>query len=375
MRHSKAALAVVAMAGALALGAAAQMMGRIQGTVKDDHGKPWPGVTVVISSTQTGTKYTLKTNKDGKYLQMGVQPGVYTLTFETEKYPPQSMQVKVDPGSTITKDVDFQKLLEANPGYEKAIQKEKAEKAQFAKLKKHFDAGRKAMVQVDALRKQLNSEPASQQAQTKQQIAQLSQTAITELSAAEQAAGPTNSNLPTIVGNLALAYEAAGEHAKAAASFTKAAQMQPTNTGFLLGAATNLAYEGKMQEASANCTKVQSVSPPNAATCWRNLGVVLYNTGKLKDAVVPLKKATQANPSDPDTWYLLASALMNTMQSKMVNGKLTAVIPPGTVNAYEQYLKLAPNGPQAPAAKQALMALKQLGAGVDTKFIAPKDKH
>ena len=77
----------------------------------------------------------------------------------------------------------------------------------------------------------------------------------------------------------------------------------------------------------------------------------------------------KADPSNADTWYLLGSALMNTMQSKMVNGKLTAVVAPGTVEAYQKYLTIAPNGPHAGDAKQALQVLQQLGAGVDTKFI------
>ena len=110
------------------------------------------------------------------------------------------------------------------------------------------------------------------------------------------------------------------------------------------------------------------------AVCWRNLGVVLYNTNQLKDAVTPLQKATQADPANAPTWFLLGNALMNTMQSKMVNGKLTAVVNPGTVEAYQKYLELAPNGPEAAQAKQTLQVLQQLGAGVDTKFIAPKKK-
>jgi tetratricopeptide (TPR) repeat protein len=369
MRHWKAMMVVVVMAGALAVAAAAQMMGRISGKVTDENGKPWPGVTVVISNPDTGSKFTVKTDSKGEYLQMGVTPGAYKITFETQKYPPQEFNIQVQAGGHAVKDLDFKKLLEQNPQYQAAIKKQKAEKAKFAKLKQHFEAGRKAMDQINALNKQLYSQPAAQQAQTKQQIAQLSQTAITELSAAEKVAGPTNTNLPTIVGNLALAYQAAGKHAEAAQTFEKAAQMQPTNSGYLLGAATNLAYQGKIQEAGADCDKVTALSAPDGATCWRNLGVVLYNTNKLKDAVGPLQKAVKADPSNADTWYLLGSALMNTMQSKMVNGKLTAVVAPGTVEAYQKYLTIAPNGPHAGEAKQALQVLKQLGAGVDTKFI------
>jgi tetratricopeptide (TPR) repeat protein len=376
MRHWKTALTAIIVAGALAVAAAAQSMGRINGTVKDDNGNPYPGVTVVIHSDDTGTTFNATTDADGHYSQMGVAAGIYTITFETDKFSPQVFKVRVQGGSTLTQDLDFKALIAKNPQYAEAMKKQAAAKEQFSQLKVHFEAGRKALSQIDALRQQMASQPAAQQDQTKQQISTLAQTAITELSAAQKIAGEKNSNLPTIVGNLALAYEAGGKHAEAADAFSQAAQLDPTNPNYLLGAATNLAYGGKIQDASADCDKVTTLSAPTGATCWRNIGVVLYNTNQLKDAVVPLQKATQADPTNADTWFLLGNALMNTMQSKMVDGKLTAIVNPGTVEAYQKYLQLAPNGPQAEQTKQTLLVLQQLGAGVDTKFIAPpKKKH
>jgi tetratricopeptide (TPR) repeat protein len=377
MRHWKLALTAVVVAGMMAVAAAAQATGRVSGTVKDENGNPWPGVTVVVQSSDTGTKYTLTTDKKGKYMQMGVMPGIYTITFETKKFPDQVFKVRVEGGAELTQNIDFKELLAKNPGYLEAMKKQAAAKKQFAQLKQYFEAGRKAMDQIHALQAQMDTQPAAQQAQTQQQILQLSQTAITSLTQAQQVAGPTNSNLPVIIGNLALAYQDAGQHDKAADAFVKAAQLEPTNPNYLLGAATNLAYSGKIQEASADCDKIAPISATTVGTCWRNLGVVLYNTNQLQAAVTPLQKATQANPNDADAWFLLGNALMNTMQSKMVNGKLTAVVAPGTVEAFQKYLELAPNGPEAAQAKQSLMALQQLGAGVNTKFISPgsKKKH
>ncbi|MDE3136858.1 MAG: carboxypeptidase regulatory-like domain-containing protein [Acidobacteriota bacterium] len=369
-------MAAILVAGTLAVAAAAQSMGRISGSVKDENGNPWPGVTVVIHSDDTGATFNVTTDAKGQYSQMGVAAGIYTITFQTDKFAPQVFRVRVEGGGTLTQDVDFKALIAKNPQYAEAVKKQEAAKQKFTELKVHFAAGRKALSQIDALRQQMGSQPAAQQEQSKQQIAQLSQTAVTELSAAQKIAGPKDSNLPTIVGNLALAYEAAGKHAEAADSFTQAAQLDPTNPNYLLGAATNLAYGGKLQDASADCEKVAALAAPTGATCWRNIGVVLYNTNQLKDAVVPLQKATQADPTNADNWFLLGNALMNTMQSKMVDGKLTAIVNPGTVEAYQKYLQLAPNGPQAEQAKQTLQVLQQLGAGVDTKFIAPpKKKH
>jgi tetratricopeptide (TPR) repeat protein len=358
MRHWKTALAAIVVAGALAVAAAAQSMGRVNGTVKDENGNPWPGVTVVIHSDDTGTTFNATTDAKGQYSQMGVAAGIYTVTFQSDKFAPQVFRVRVEGGGTLTQDLDFKALIAKHPEYAEAVKKQEAAKQKFSELKVHFEAGRKALSQIDALRQQMASQPADQKTQSQQQIAQLSQTAITELSQAQTIAGPKSSNLPTIVGNLALAYEAAGKHPEAADAFSQAAQLDPTNPNYLLGAATNLAYAGKIQDAGADCEKVTTLAAPTGATCWRNIGVVLYNTNQLKDAVVPLQKATQADPSNADTWFLLGNALMNTMQSKMVDGKLTAIVNPGTVEA-----------------KQTLQVLQQLGAGVDTKFTAPKKKH
>jgi tetratricopeptide (TPR) repeat protein len=374
MRRWITTLAIMAVAGAMAVAAAAQTMGRINGKVLDENGNPWPGVTVVIHSEETGSTFTAKTNDKGEYSQMGVPQGIYTITFETDKFPEQVFRVRVAGGGTLNQDLSFKDLLAKNPKYLEAMKKQAAAKKEFAELKTHFNAGRQAMSQIDSLKQQMASQPAAQQEQTKQKILQLSQTAITELEQAQKIAGPKNTNLPTITGNLALAYETAGKHDEAAAAFTQAAQLDPTNPNYLLGAATNLAYQGKLAEASADCEKIAALPGAQPAVCWRNLGVVLYNTNQLKDAVVPLQKATQVDPTNAPTWFLLGNALMNTMQSKMVDGKLTAVVNPGTVEAYQKYLELAPNGPEAAQAKQTLQVLQQLGAGVDTKFIAPKKK-
>ena len=45
--------------------------------------------------------------------------------------------------------------------------------------------------------------------------------------------------------------------------------------------------------------------------------------------------------------------------------------PPGCVDAYQKYLELAPDGPQAPAVKEVLTSL---GQKVETKYKA-SSKH
>ncbi len=374
MRHWKTLGLVAALAGALAVAAAAQATSKVQGTVKDQDGKPWAGIAIVITNTDTKAQSTLTTDAHGAYSKSGLVPGNYTIEFKTPGFPIAPIQMKVQPGTTITQDVDLKEILAKNPQFLEQLKKAQSAKNQFAQMKQQFEAGTKAVTQAKSLQAQMASEPAAQQAQTQQQITQLGQQAVGDFSQAAQTAGPKDSNLPTIIGNLANAYELAGNHEAAAEQYAKAAALNPADANLLQGAATNLAYVGKIPEASADCEKIAAIPQANSSACWGNIGVVLYNTNQLQAAVAPLEKATQVDPKNADYWYLLGTALMNTMQSKMVNGKLTAVVAPGTAEAYQKYLDLMPSGPHAAEAKSALQVLQQLGVGVSTKYVAPK-KH
>jgi len=66
--------------------------------------------------------------------------------------------------------------------------------------------------------------------------------------------------------------------------------------------------------------------------------------------------------------------LLANIETKQEGDKLTYIIPPGTVEAYQKYLKLAPNGPHAADAQAALDNLQAIGAGVETKVKVKKGK-
>jgi hypothetical protein len=57
--------------------------GHVVGQVMDRDGKPWAGLTVVLKS-DSGRNYTLKTDKDGKFSQIGLTAGVYTFVLTSQ---------------------------------------------------------------------------------------------------------------------------------------------------------------------------------------------------------------------------------------------------------------------------------------------------
>jgi hypothetical protein len=61
---------------------------------------------------------------------------------------------------------------------------------------------------------------------------------------------------------------------------------------------------------------------------------------------------------------LLGIALVNTMEFKTEGDKITPVMQPGTVEAYQHAIDLDPNGPIGAQAKQGLDSLTAMGVGI-----------
>ncbi|MGH9726870.1 MAG: tetratricopeptide repeat protein, partial [Candidatus Acidiferrales bacterium] len=109
-------------------------------------------------------------------------------------------------------------------------------------------------------------------------------------------------------------------------------------------------------------------------TCWKNLGIVLTNKGRMKDAIAPLQKATQVTPKDADAWFLLGGALAGNIQTKQEGEKMIYILPPGTLEAYQKYLDLDPNGPHVAEAQSMIAALGQYSQGEDITVSKKKKK-
>jgi tetratricopeptide (TPR) repeat protein len=258
--------------------------------------------------------------------------------------------------------------------------------------KPHFANGNRAMQDAQAIRQQL------QMATNEQKPALLSkmkadyQTAITEYEQALQETEVRDENsvhvigdigvmrnglvsqqkavdmlvqdkdLPVILSNLGLAYSGVGEYQEAISILEQATILKPA-AGTYLELATDLAQVGRTPEANAACDKVLTVDPAAKnmqSGCHKNVAIVLTNKGNLAEAITPLQKATQINSQDALAWKLLGDALTNTITSKSEGGKMVYVIPRGTIEAYERYLQLEPNGRYAAEVQAALKGLTKL---------------
>ena len=356
---------------------AAAQTGQLSGKVLDLQGNPYPDVVITITNKDNGLHFVIKTDKDGNYQQMGLQSGIYNVNFKKDNID-YTDQVRVDTsgGKGTVLNENFQAIAK-KVGYDvNAVKKQQAAADKFKTMKVHFDNGVHAIADADATKQQLQTSPPDQKATLQAKLNTDYQTAVTEFEQAQQSAPDKDPNLPTILGNLGLAYDGAGKYQEAADTLQKAIDLKPTPATYMqLG--TDLARVGKIPEAGAACDKAGTLDPTNkleGESCYKNIGVVLTNAGKMKDAIAPLQKATELNPKDADAWYLLGNALTAQIDTKKEGGKEIYIIPPGTTEAYHKYLELAPNGPHAGDAKASLASLAQLSGGAATTVVTKKKR-
>jgi tetratricopeptide (TPR) repeat protein len=386
MRRMISVWGTLALALAFAAVAAAQGTGRLNGEVRDKEGNPWEGVTVTVKNNDTGQTYSLKTDKAGKFSQLGLRSGIYTITVISEKdslnYP---TKFQVQDGQENEFKVDFKKVIAENAAAhpEETAKKEEAEN-KFKMMKVHFDAGVAAMTDANDVTKQLKTASADQKAGLQQKRTADCETAANEFKQAEQGVTAKDVNNHSMIwGNLGTADECAGHFEDASAAFQSAIDLKP-QPAYYIGLSTNLAKAAaaqndpkvtaaKVAEATASCEKAVALDPAAGGSCYKNLGIVLTNKNP-KDAVTALQKASETLPKDTQVWYLLGGALAAGMDFKTEGDKQVAVLQPGTMEAYQKCVDLEPSGPYAQTCKESLEQLKELSGGEATKIGGKKKK-
>ncbi|MGA8222598.1 MAG: tetratricopeptide repeat protein [Candidatus Acidiferrales bacterium] len=366
--------------------AAAQTTGQLVGDIKDTNGKPYPDVLVEIKNPDTGKVFNTKTDKGGQFTQVGVPAGDYVVTLTKEKDQLSfSVRFHVDAGKDNGFNLNFKEMKDKLGPSPEELKKKEEEENKFKNMKQHFDAGKAALDDTTALRAQLKTAPADQKSAIQDKLNTDYQTAITELALAEQGVLPKDT-VPhaTVWSNLGQAYEYAGRYEEAANAFQKAVDLAP-KPAFYDHLSLNLAniavaqkdqkaVDAKIAEAGAACDKLAALDPTGAAHCWKNVGIVLSNKGHLKEAIAPLQRATQLDPKDAQSWFLLGSAFSAAIESKQQGDKLIFIIPPGTTEAYQKCIDAAPTGPYAQQAKDVLAGLAAMGGGEDTSIGKKKKK-
>ncbi|MCU1306661.1 MAG: Tetratricopeptide repeat protein [Acidobacteriaceae bacterium] len=339
---------------------------KVKGKVSDQAGKPIPDAVVNLVNSVNGAKYHLKTDNKGEYYSIGITPGVYEVTFSKDGKPLFSIHQY---NMSLQKE-DSLNVLDLNLAKEAADAKASGQAKMTEEQKKEAEKIEKENSTIKGLNEMLA------QARTAQQSGNIDE-AVGIMTKATQM-DPSRDLLWGRLAELQLitarkdtdAASRTEKYTQAATSYKKAIELASTSTTpatkALVGPYNNnlgeaLAKTGKVEEAIAAYNTATQVDPANAGSYYFNLGATLTNANKPDEAIAAYDKAIAASPEKPEPYYYKGIALLGKATFK--GDKMVPV--PGTTEAFNKYLELAPDGPLAEPAKQMLTSV---GATVTTSI-------
>ena len=355
----------------------AQAAGTVKGVCKDAEGNPIAGGVVEYDNLDNGQKYNLKTNNKGEYFSLGITPGKYRVVlFKTqddqkankELYHIAGFQVQLDENVL---DLDLKKEAERQAkGEGLSAEEMKARQEQAAKQQKETNTVKTLQGKLDAANAAITAKDYD--------------TAITNLTEANQV-DPSRDVLWYRLGD---AYrlsagtqtdsaEKQKRYDSAIESYNKAIQLLQDSiqngkekdaakanqklAGFYTNLADAYARNRKIDDAVKSYEAAAKTDPTSAAGAYFNIGAVYTNAGRVDDANTAFDKCIAADPTRAEAYYQKG---VNLLGKATLQGDKT-VAPPGTAEAFQKYLEMAPNGPNAQSAKDLLASI---GSSVETSF-------
>jgi tetratricopeptide (TPR) repeat protein len=341
----------------------------IEGDVKGEDGKPFKDAVIKIDRQDMKGNYNTKSDKKGHYIYTGIPKGKYTVTIEVGGKAVDHVEIPMTNtaesnvidfdlkaiaarakapagggGGTLTKEQERNMSPEDKAKYEKSLKDNAAKITKQKELNEAFGAGKDAQDAKNWDVAITNFEKASTIDATQHVV--WGRLADSYAALAKTKAGPDRDALL----------------AKADAAYLKAIELKADAPEYHINYAIALANEKKIPEAQVELNKAIALDPTQAGKCYYNLGAVLTNTGQTDAALEAFKKAIDADPNYADAYYQFGITLMSKVTFG-ADGKMVAA--PGTAEAFNKYLQLAPDGPNAQSAKDMITSL---GAVIDTGF-------
>jgi tetratricopeptide (TPR) repeat protein len=338
--------------------ATAQQTASIHGHAQDPANAPIANGKVVLSKDGKTALYTFPTDSNGDFKGDGIKPDDYYVTlFAT---PDKAVDrtdnpVKMTAGQDTLQDFDL-----SRPEYVKKLPPEQQKALEEAK-KKNGEI-MKENANVGKLNDLLKQARADNQAKK-----------YDDAAAAMQQAVAIKQDASVLWLEYGIAQTGQKKYDDATTSLKKAIDLDTASkkpNPEVQAAADNalgeaLASSNKIPDATAAYDAAAKLQPSNAGMYYTNETIVLSRGGQSDAIIAAADKAIAADPTKPVPYYLKGQALIAKATVDPKTQKIVA--PPGTAEAYNKYLELAPNGPMAPEAKNILA---EIGEKVNNKYNA-----
>ena len=291
----------------IAVSAAAQQRSRISGTVTDEQGEPIEGC-VVMAENPANMPSTLETttNEKGNFSFSGVRSGLWRLKYGADGFHPFQEEFQVGGRERVRRKVE---LVRATG--QALLTRSKEARAEV-------DAANQAMAAGDYAK-------------------------AVELYEQILAKAP---EVYEIYFNIGLAQEQLGDHAAAASAYEKFLESDPENADAMLKLAIALNRSGKIEKALALYEEVTELQPDSGIAHF-NMALVLFQNERLDKAKEAFERSLALDTSLNEAHFMLGHIHVSQGEPSLA------------LASYEKFVELAPDSPNAEAARQAIEQLKR----------------
>ena len=238
----------------------------IKGKVVDVKGQPMVGVAIAIEVVGGTRKLSTKTDKRGEFIQLLTESGQYRVTATDAKVGTAQTELRVSLGRVSEANMVLAASTAANND------------AKAAELKKAFEEG------VAASRGGNHDE------------------AIARF----QAALTLSPNCFDCLYNIGVAYLAKKDDKQAEESWKKSLELKAEYAEALNALSTLYNNQKRFDEASAMGAKAAAAGGGGGADATFNQGIILWNQGKIAEAMVSSRKRSRPIPTWPKRTISLA---------------------------------------------------------------------
>ncbi len=372
------AATMMSPAAIMAQAPAASIHGHVQNAVGQPVTKGDVKLTTDKSSEPKNRKYQydFPLDQNGDFKGEGIAPGNYVaIVFQEDKSLDfiESLDIKASDDKVVNFDMTRPEYIsKMTPEEKKALEEFKKKNAEATSANAKISNLNQTLTQARADTKAGNFDAAitSMQSATQQKPDEaILWVALGDAQLGKADATTKTAGKPSTDPSLAQNYKDAVDSYKKAVDANAASKKPNPETA---AAAQNqmgtaLAKMGDAKGASDAYDAAAKTEPAKAGMYLFNEAATLYNAGKTEDAAAAADKAIAADPKRADAYYIKGQALIPKASVDPKTQKITA--PPGCVEAYQQYLELAPTGPRAEEVKAILTGI---GAQVKSSYKAGK---
>jgi tetratricopeptide (TPR) repeat protein len=297
--------------------------GRLQGTIKDEQGKPVEGATITlrkgtdrVDPKADGPK-PITTDKNGKWSVLGLAEGPWGILIQKEGFLESEGQIKVD---------EFHVAQPTNVTLKKPSQ----EQIQAAQAQQAPSAGAQAKASIEKANALLaQNKYAEARAAYEEGMSKLEDKGLH----------------PAIYRAIADSYYKEGKTNEAIDTLKKALELAPDDPDTLQLIVNLLASANREEEAKAYMAKLPQGTKFDPAI-GLNLGIKAFNEGKMDNALKEFNEVIAANPNLADAYYYRAMVYLGKQQNAQAKADLNKL------------LELDPNSKFAKDAKDFLKEIK-----------------